>query len=440
MTDDACSDVGAARPTSRQSTANLEGPPPADSRGPLLTCGPVVVAHVPERCAVAPAKLAKGYTSLAHGFPEPAVHLPVMSRAQLLALPFGPLHVREALRGQGRFELRFAGHHNVHMGLTPLERAAYFSEKLPDCDLRLNKFYVLNLKYLYYRSDAQLAVLMRNLRRHNRRIVYGNVASRENPYSFRLMASSVRIKGYRADLGLILMAGLADASSLFALLLLHAPPDAPEKILFEFSRMEPFFTPRCLHAAVRLLAGYAVMPARDLGASHHRNSGHYLKQAGSVVAAYLWSSRGDTTHELQKAVDSMNIESTHRTFLGPAMNSGYAGAVQGCILGGVLKYARRGGHGREEKRARVRLLIQFALGGAMGVPVWGFTFMMAASVVDMLTDRIVGTCDAGEIVSIVRQQRACAIYADAYRSDGFVDEDSLDRMMIIALVEAARPD
>ena len=205
--------------------------------------------------------------------------------------------------------------------------------------------------------------------------------------------------------------------------------------------MDPFFTPRCLHAAVGLLAGYAVMPARDLDASHHRNSRHYLKQVGSVVAAYLWSSRGDTTHELQKAVDSMNIESTHRTLLGPAMNSGYAGAVQGCLLGGALKYARRAGHGRFfSSRPRVRLLIQFALGGAMGVPVWGFTFMMAASVVDMLTDRTVGTCDAGEIVSIVRQQRACAIYADAYRSDGFVGEDFLDRMMIIALVEAARLD
>jgi hypothetical protein len=80
-----------------------------------------------------------------------------------------------------------------------------------------------------------------------------------------------------------------------------------------------------------------------------------------------------------------------------------------------------------------------ALRFVRGAPVWGFTFAMAAPAVDVLTDSIVGFQTAGEIVAIIRQQRAFGNHVDADRGDGSIDEESLDHMMVIALVEAARP-
>jgi hypothetical protein len=361
---------------------------------------------------------------------------PLPTRAQLLAAPFGPLYIRAAGK---RSEIRFAGYHNVHMGLAPLDRAAYFSNKLPGCDLRLNKLYLVNLKDLYYRSDAEHAALVINLRQRSVTIVHGEVKSRPTPYTFRLEANSVVIQRYRADLGLVFMAGLADASSAFAMFLLHSPPGAPEKIMFELSQMKPFFTPRCLHAAIAILAAYSVMRKKNLDDSLQWNFRCHLRQASSVVAAYLWASGRDMAVDLQRTIDSTNIATACRTFPTSSSDSAYAGAIQGCIMGGALKYAR-GTTGRyEDKRDRIKLLIEFALGGARSAPIWGFVFAMPAPVVDRLAYYLAVARDSGELLSALKQH-GYFMNIDADQGEGPFDMYSFYEMMVIALEQSSRAD
>jgi hypothetical protein len=205
------------------------------------------------------------------------------------------------------------------------------------------------------------------------------------------------------------------------------------------SQMEPFFTPRCLHAAVGLLAGYATMPARYLDKFHHRKFRNHLGQAISIVTAYLSAAWVDTAHDLQRAIDSMNIEKTYNTFFTSALDSGYKGAVQGCLVGGALKYARKIAHTYEEKRTRIRLLMQFALGGARGIPVWGFTFEMTAPAVEALTDCIVQARHCEQLVHLLKQQGASGNHVNAKRGDRIADEEAFDKMLNIALEEATRP-
>lgn len=437
-------------------------------------CIPAAVAHIAEQSKVAAAESAasaeqskvaaaesaasaeraesaqKGLTDIqkqTHHVPQTSFFsseyfLPSVLSDEIIAkyynLPI-PIYIRPN-RDQTSIELRFGGNYRVHIGKEPLEQAAFFANELPDCDLRLSKNYLFTLEQFSLMDDRNLATLIQNLSKQpETTIIIGKVKSRPTHYYFELYPKSVKSKKCKAYLGLVLMAGLSDVASVFAMTLLHAPAGTPEKIQHQLSRKRQFFTMRCLQAALGLLAGYSVIPTADRDDLLPTDFRHYMRQAGSVVAAYLSVSSQGTAGGLQQAISSVNVTTAPSyVFSTVELNSGYAGVLQGCILGGALKYANQTSDNDKEKQARIKILIQFALGGASGVPTWGFTFAMAAPLADRLVGYIVKVRNFQELVNIFKRDELFQSFMDTnYYNKGLIDQVSFDKMLNLAIEEAS---